>query len=444
MVAKRAAADSESDISTDLNQWEAGSLLYRRTTKQIEAVLPTLELKPSLANHVLSNLRYPDAALTVNVPVRFGDHVVNFEGYRVHHDNTLGPYKGGTRYHPRVTENDCAALALGMTIKCALMLQPLGGAKGGVRIDPAAMTSSQLEAVTRSYVNGLGNFIGPDIDIPAPDMGTDAAIMAVMVDAYSEAHGGSPIPGVVTGKPISVGGIQGRSDATGFGVAFIAALEAKRLGLKLNKDFRVAVHGFGNVGAATALDLHRRGCRIVAISDASGGIYNADGIDVEAAAEFVKKHALLKGFHGGEAVSNADFMAIETDLLVPASLEDVVNVSNVHLIKTKMIVEGANGPTTEKAHSLLVERGISVVPDVLANAGGVVTSNFEVVQARQGLAWSAAEVHERLEHTLAGAYDRVVEMMERTKLDMRGAALATSVHTLSQARQYHHMHAAQD
>ncbi len=442
MVQTRPATTLESDINTDMNQWETGSLLYRRTTNQISKVIDLLDLEPVLRNDVLSNLRYPDAALTVNVPVRFGDETVNFEGYRVHHDNTLGPYKGGTRYHPRVTESDCAALALGMTIKCALMLQPLGGAKGGVRLDPSALTPKQLEAVTRSYVEGLGDFIGPEIDIPAPDMGTDSDIMAVMVDAYSMNHGGGRVPGVVTGKPLSVGGILGRRDATGFGVAFIAALEAERLGMPLGPKVRATVHGFGNVGSVTAKELSRRGCKVIGICDHSGGIYNENGIDIADAIEYVKTHLVLKGFRGGEAITGAELLAIETDLLVPASLEDVVNVSNVGGIDAKLIVEGANGPVTEKAHSILVERGVSVVPDVLANAGGVVTSNFEVVQARQGLAWTAKEVNARLEQILGDAYTRVTRAMDRSDLDMRSTAIVTAVRTLAEARKYHNPHKA--
>lgn len=438
----RPATTLESDVSTDMNQWETGSLLYRRTTKQIASVIDQLELEPVLRNDVLANLRYPDAALTVNVPVRFGDETVNFEGYRVHHDNTLGPYKGGTRYHPRVTESDCAALALGMTIKCALMQQPLGGAKGGVRVDPSALSPKQLEAITRSYVAGLGDFIGPEIDIPAPDMGTDSDIMAVMVDAYSMSHGGSRVPGVVTGKPLSVGGILGRRDATGFGVAFITELEAMRLGMPLGPKVRATVHGFGNVGSVTARELSRRGCKVVAICDHSGGIYNKNGIDIPAAIAHVQKHVVLKGFKGGDAISSTELLGIETDVLVPASLEDVINVSNVGDVKAKLIVEGANGPITEKAHKILVKAGVSVVPDVLANAGGVVTSNFEVVQARQGLAWTASEVNARLEQILGDAYRRVTFAMEGSDLDMRSMAILTSVRTLAEARKYHKLHSA--
>lgn len=442
MAYTRPATTLESDVNTDMNQWETGSLLYRRTTKQIAKVIDLLELEPVLRNDVLANLRYPDAALTVNVPVRFGDETVNFEGYRVHHDNTLGPYKGGTRYHPRVTESDCAALALGMTIKCALMLQPLGGAKGGVRIDPSTLSSKQLEAITRSYVAGLGDFIGPEIDIPAPDMGTDSDIMAVMVDAYSMSHGGGRISGVVTGKPLSVGGILGRRDATGFGVAFITELEARRLEMPLGPSVRATVHGFGNVGSVTAKELSRRGCKVVAVCDHTGGIYNENGIDIAAAIAYTEKHGVLKGFRGGDGITSTELLGVETEILIPASLEDVINVSNVGDVKARLIVEGANGPITEKAHSLLVKRGISVVPDVLANAGGVVTSNFEVVQARQGLAWTAEEVNVRLEQILGDAYRRVVDAMDGSKLDMRSTAIVTAVRTLADARKYHKLHAA--
>ena len=421
------------------NNWEAKSPYYQRITTQAAEIIPALGLTKFAAADVLSTLRYPNNALSVSVPVRIGDEIQVFSGYRVQHDNTLGTYKGGTRYHPGVTIYDCAALSLGMTIKCALMGLPFGGAKGGIRVDPSKLSPHQLSELTRNYTLALGDFIGPDTDIPAPDMGTGPGIMAVMLHTYSQAHGGGPVHSVVTGKPLAVGGIEGRVAATGFGVAFLASLEAQRQKKPLNQGYRAAIHGFGNVGSIAARQLSKRGVLVTAICDATGGLFRKDGIDIEAATSHVESTGSLEGFAGGERIVGADLLALDVDLLVPASMEDIINTSNADAVCARLIVEGANGPITAGAHRMLTRRGVQIIPDILANAGGVVASHLEGVQNRQRMSWTRIAVEDKLRATLTDAHRRVIQAtLDLGTPDLRTAATAVAVKSIADARKYYH------
>lgn len=385
--------------------------------EQIDRVTPHL----GKLEYWVETLKHPKRILIVDVPIRRDDGTLaNFEGYRVQHNVSRGPGKGGVRYHPDVTLNEVMALSGWMTVKCAALNLPYGGAKGGVRIDPAAMSLGELERVTRRYTSEIGILIGPTKDIPAPDVGTNEQTMAWMMDTYSINQGGT-VSGVVTGKPISLGGSLGRREATGRGV-FITAREAGlRQGVKI-QGARVAVQGFGNVGAVAAQCFAAAGAIIVALQDASGSIANATGIDTNAAVDHVASGKRLVDFPGAQPVTNDAFWDIPSDFFIPAALEGVIDAARAERIPTRIIAEGANGPTLPAADDILAARGITVVPDVIANAGGVTVSYFEWVQDFSSFFWNEQEINARLESIMVAAFRAVAELAEERKVSLRTAA----------------------
>jgi glutamate dehydrogenase (NAD(P)+) len=375
-------------------------------------------------------LKYPEKELKVAIPVTMDDGSTKvFEGFRVQHSSVRGPYKGGIRYHQNVDVNEVKALAALMSLKCAVVNIPYGGGKGGVTVDPTKLSKAEIERLTRSMVTQFFPIIGPTKDIPAPDVNTNAEVMAWFVDTYSTLKG-ELSPGVVTGKPIALGGSLGRAEATGRGIMFATREIAKKKGLSL-KGARVAVQGAGNVGGVAAKLIHREGGIVVAISDVSGGIYKEDGLDIDEIITFLtaERGRLLKDYDvpGLKRISNDDILTQDVDILVPAALENQITEKNADKIRAKIIVEGANGPTTSAADAILDKRGISLVPDILANAGGVVVSYFEWVQNLQNFYWSEAKVNESLEEIMVNAFESVWETAEKHGVSLRVAAYMVSV-----------------
>jgi len=385
--------------------------------EQIDRVAPHLDK----LGYWLDTLKHPKRVLYVGIPIRLDDgSLAHFEGYRVHHNLSRGPGKGGVRFHPGVTMNEVMALSGWMTIKCAALNLPYGGAKGGVRVDPATLSNAELERLTRRYTSEIGMLIGPNKDIPAPDVGTNEQIMAWMMDTYS-VNQGATVSGVVTGKPISLGGSLGRREATGRGV-FVTAREAGlRQGIAI-KDARVVIQGFGNVGSVAAQCFAAAGARIVALQDASGSVANPAGIDVEAAIALVQAGGRLVDMPGVEAISGDDFWLVPNEYLIPAALEGQIDAALAERLDTKIIVEGANGPTLPEADDVLAARGITVVPDVIANAGGVTVSYFEWVQDFSNFFWSEQEINDRLEKIMAAAFHAVADLAVERKVSIRTAA----------------------
>lgn len=397
--------------------------------EQIDRVTPYL----GKLGYWVDTLKQPKRVLMVGVPIRRDDgSLAHFEGYRVQHNLSRGPGKGGVRFHPDVTMNEVMALSGWMTIKNAALNLPYGGAKGGVRLDPATLSRAELERVTRRYTSEIGILLGPGKDIPAPDVGTDEQIMAWMMDTYSINQGGT-VTGVVTGKPVSLGGSLGRREATGRGV-FVAAREAgRRLGVTV-EGARVAVQGFGNVGAVAAQCFAAAGARIVALQDASGGIANPAGIDVAAAIEHVSGGGRLVEFPGAETVGAEAFWDLPSEFLVPAALEGQIDARRATRLQTRIVVEGANGPTLPEADDILAERGIAVVPDVLANAGGVTVSYFEWVQDFSSFFWTEQEINARLESIMVAAFRAVAEVADARQVSLRTAAFIIACTRVLEAR----------
>jgi glutamate dehydrogenase (NAD(P)+) len=384
---------------------------------QIDKAEKYLRVDPNL----IEKLKHPERALIVSVPVRMDDGTVKIhKGYRVLHSSVRGPGKGGIRYHPEVDLDEVTALAAWMTWKCAVMNIPFGGAKGGVECDPKQMKIGELERLTRRYTSEIMDFIGPDRDIPAPDVNTNPQIMAWMMDTYSM-NKGHAIPGVVTGKPLAIGGSEGRSEATGLGVVFMVIEAAKRMGLDL-QGATAAVQGFGNVGSSAARNLHREGVKVVAISNDQGGIHCADGINPLALQEYVDRNGTIIGFAGCDVITNEELLALPCDILVPAALENVIHKGNAPKIRARMIAEGANGPVTPIADAILRENGIFVIPDILANAGGVTVSYFEWVQDLQNYFWNEEEINRRLRQMMVTAFKAVMTIAEEHEIDNRTAA----------------------
>jgi glutamate dehydrogenase (NAD(P)+) len=378
-------------------------------------------------------LRTCQRELIVHFPVVMDDgHTRMFTGFRVHHNTVKGPTKGGIRYHPDVTLDECRALAMWMTWKCALMDLPYGGAKGGVIVEPKSLSQRELEKMTRRYTTEISPFIGPERDIPAPDVGTNAQVMAWMMDTYSM-HKGHSIPAVVTGKPVSIGGTVGREYATGLGVTYSTrALLKQQLGRGL-EDVTVAIQGFGNVGSWTARSMHERGARIVAVSDVNGGIYNAKGLDLRQLLHYVEEHHTVMGYANADPLTNQELLALDVDVLVPAALEGQITKENASHIRAKVIAEGANGPTTPEADRILNEMGVTVIPDILCNAGGVVVSYFEWVQGLQSFFWDEGEVRRAMEKKLLNNLDAVVGATVRHKCDLRTAAYTIAISRIVEA-----------
>ncbi|MEJ5249203.1 MAG: Glu/Leu/Phe/Val dehydrogenase [Caldilinea sp.] len=378
-------------------------------------------------------LRTCQRELIVHFPVKMDNGSIRmFTGFRVHHNMVKGPTKGGIRYHPDVTLDECRALAMWMTWKCALMDLPYGGAKGGVIVDPSKLSLRELEKMTRRYATEISLMIGPERDIPAPDVGTNAQIMAWIMDTYSM-HRGYSIPAIVTGKPVAVGGTLGRESATGLGVTYITrAILKQRFGRSL-EDATVAIQGFGNVGGWTARTMHERGARIVAVSDVRGGIYNPRGLDLRQLQRHVKETGSVVGFNGADAITNSELLELEVDILVPAALEGQITAENAHRVRATVIAEGANGPTTPEADEILADKGVLVIPDIICNAGGVVVSYFEWVQGLQSFFWSEGEVRQQMERTLLDNLDAVIATTTRRKCDMRTAAYVIAIERIQEA-----------
>ena len=409
--------------------------IYRHPTfdmacAQFDRVANLLEIDPNDRDR----LKYPKRALTVAVPVRLDDGRVEvFSGFRVQHHLSLGPTKGGMRYHPDVALGEVAALAMWMSWKCALTGLPYGGAKGGVACDPAKLSQHELERLTRRFTQEIIPFIGPQVDIPAPDVGTNEQTMAWMMDTYS-IHAGHTVPAVVTGKPVNLGGSLGRREATGRGVAFLVgrAMDA----LKLKPEGTTAViQGFGNVGSVAAGTIARAGTRIIAVSDVSGGVYNQNGLDLNALDDHLAIHRTLAGFPGGEAISQDDLLVLPCDILVPAALERQITEKNAGQRKCRILAEGANGPTTPEADAILEQRpDIFVIPDILCNAGGVVVSYFEWVQDLQSFFWDEAEVMAKLYRILETAFRQTVKTARDRNVSMRTAALSLGIQRVYEAK----------
>ena len=381
----------------------------------------------------LEPLRHPKRQVIVSVPVMMDDgHLRVFDGYRVVYDNSRGPGKGGIRYHPGVNLDDCTALAAWMAWKCAIVDVPFGGAKGGVACDPMALSQGELERITRRYISEIFDLIGPTVDIPAPDVGTSPKVMAWVMDTFSMKKGYVE-PGVVTGKPIALGGSGGRLEATGRGLLFVTR-ETLR---KLDRDLigaRIAIQGFGNVGSNAAKLLHGAGACVVAVSDVSGAIYDPRGLDMPRVLAYYRETGQLRGFPGTQLLDNEALLRLPVDVLLPAAMEAQITRDNAAEIQAPIIVEGANGPTTPEADEILNRRGVLVVPDILANAGGVVVSYFEWVQDRYGYFWKEAEVNDRLEEKMVNAFDAVWSTRGRFDVDARTAAYILSVERIMEAR----------
>jgi len=408
--------------------WEDHQL-YRNVLSLMEAAGEQIQLDPN----VYERLSKPRRCLYVSIPVRMDDGSIRtFDGFRVHHNTTLGPAKGGIRYHPDVNLAETSALAMLMTLKNSLVRLPLGGAKGGIRCDPSKLSRREKQSLTRRYTSEIFMFIGPDKDIPAPDIGTDQQTMAWVMDTYS-AQTGFAVPGVVTGKPIEIGGSLGRLDATGRGVVYTVIEAAKRLNMELTENTTVAVQGFGNVGYHSAKIISSVGCKLVAVSDVSGGVYNAGGLDAGELRDWIAQNKAIKGFPKGDAITNEELLELPVDILIPAALSGQITVSNARNIQCKILAEGANGPTTSEASQILNDKGIFTIPDILANAGGVIVSYFEWVQGMQSFFWSEKDVNNKLWEIISNAFNRTFEVHSQKKIDMRLAAFVASIEHISKA-----------
>jgi glutamate dehydrogenase (NAD(P)+) len=371
-------------------------------------------------------LTHPSRQIVVAIPFqRDSGELEVYTGYRVQYNFMRGPAKGGIRFHPGVTLDEVTALAFWMTWKCAVVDLPFGGGKGGVTCDPTTLSAGELERITRRYAAELVEVIGPDKDVPAPDLGTNPQIMAWFMDTYSM-HVRQNTPGIVTGKPVELGGSRGRIEATGRGVALCAIDQLREMGRDVASS-RIIVQGFGNVGSVTAKMFAEHGARVIGISDVSGGYYNPSGIDVARAIRYCEEHRSLEGYRDGERISNQQLLEQPCDVLVPAALEDQITLENAGRIKAALIVEGANGPTRPEADRILEDRGIIVVPDIIANAGGVIVSYFEWCQDRAGFFWKESEVNERLADQLLGNFRQVRELARRRGLPLRTAAYVVAI-----------------
>ena len=388
--------------------------------------------KLGLSSDVREVLRYPKRELAVNFPVQLDDGSTRvFTGYRVQHNITRGPAKGGIRYHPTVSLDSIKAMAMWMTWKCAVVKIPYGGAKGGVICDPREMSLRELERLTRRYTTEISLLIGPDSDIPAPDLNTNAQVMAWMMDTYSM-HRGYSIPGVVTGKPLSIGGSEGRGDATGRGVVYCVQEAAQAIGLDLSTA-RIAIQGFGNVGEATARILAEAGCQIVALSDSTSGIYRADGIDPVRALQHKRETGALAGLRGTNRITNQELLVIDCDVLIPAAVESVLTEVNADGVKAKIVAEAANGPTTPGADRIFQSKGVMVIPDILCGAGGVTVSYFEWVQDREEFFWTLEEINHRLRRIMARAFDDTIHLAREQQINLRLAAYMLAVGRVAEA-----------
>jgi len=416
------------EVSVEQAPLEWDTPLFRTAVAQYEEALTHADVDAAAAER----MRYPERAVMVSVPARMDDGTwAVFPGYRVLHSSVLGPTKGGIRYDPHVSLGECAALAMWMTWKCALLRLPYGGSKGGVRCNPRELSLDEIQRITRRFTIELLPVIGPEKDIPAPDMATNEQTMAWMMDTYSMQIGHA-VPEVVTGKPIAIGGSVFRSEATGAGVVMVTDRACHRLGWELSEQTFV-VQGFGNVGGVAARELAVRGAKVLAVSDISGGIYSPAGLDVGHATEWARQHGTLAEYPDVEHVSNNELLELPCDILVLAALEEQVTGDNAHRLECKLVAEGANGPTTIEGDEILAQRGIVVLPDILTNAGGVTVSYFEWVQDLGRLFWDREEIRAKLADKLNDAFDRVWDLAQQQGLSLRSAALVGAIREVAAA-----------
>ncbi|HEY9686425.1 MAG TPA: Glu/Leu/Phe/Val dehydrogenase [Coleofasciculaceae cyanobacterium] len=402
---------------------------FLNAQKQLDQVAELMNLDAGIHER----LRYPRKALIVSVPIKLDNGQTRvFAGYRVQHDQSLGPTKGGIRFHHEVNLGEVAALSIWMTWKCALLSLPYGGAKGGVCCFPEEMSNGEMERLARRYTTEILSMIGPEKDIPAPDMYTNEQTMAWIMDTYSNFIGYA-VPGVVTGKPVAVGGSLGRREATGRGVAHTVKMALEKL--EITNEPTAAVQGFGNVGSITAKFLHQHGVKVVAVSDVQGGIYNPKGLDIPRLLKHVADRGTVMGFDDLEGLDNKELLELEVDVLVPAALANVVTEKNAHNIHCKILAEGANGPVTPEADKILQEKGVFIIPGILCNAGGVVVSYFEWVQDIQHLFWSEDQVNEKLTYLMGRSFEEVYNMAQTKKVDNRTAAMMIGVGRVAAAKQ---------
>ncbi|HHY33442.1 MAG TPA: Glu/Leu/Phe/Val dehydrogenase [Firmicutes bacterium] len=401
---------------------------YEMALQQYDAVAERLDIDPGIREL----LRHPETALEVAFPVRMDDGSIKvMKGYRVIHSTARGPGKGGIRYHPAVTLDEVKALAMWMTWKCAVVGIPFGGAKGGVVCNPKEMSGGEIERLTRRFTTEISGLIGPYTDIPAPDVYTNAQVMAWIMDTYSTQKG-QFVPGVVTGKPIPLGGSLGRNEATARGCVFVIRRAAKHLGMPMDR-LRVAIQGYGNAGSVAASLLHADGCKIVAASDSKGGVYCEKGLDPDKVLAHKKLTGSVVGAEGTEPISNADLLELDCDVLVPAALENQITAENAPRVRAKVVAEAANGPTTPEADDILFDKGVMVIPDILANAGGVTVSYFEWVQNLMVYYWTEDEVNKKLEDIMNRSFDAVFDMAQKKKVHMRSAAYMLAISRVAEA-----------
>jgi glutamate dehydrogenase (NAD(P)+) len=411
-------------MSTD--EWRSAT--SEMAIQQFDIAADRLVIDPNVAGR----LRRPERAMIVSVPTRMDDGRVHvFTGYRVQHNDVLGPFKGGIRYHPAVNLGEVSALAMWMTWKCSLVGLPLGGAKGGITCDPAKLSRNELQSMTRRFTAEILNIIGPDVDVPAPDMGTNEQVMAWIMDTYSQ-HKGHAVPEIVTGKPVAIGGTLGRREATGRGVVYMIIEAAKHLGIDLSKCTAV-VQGFGNVGSVAVKELADIGVKVIGVSDRTGGFFDPNGLPVDKLLEVAYKNHSLEGCPYGERISNEELLELKCDILVPAALEMQITKTNAARLQCRILAEGANGPTTPEADAILRNKGVFVIPDILANAGGVVVSYFEWVQDLQNFFWTEEEVNKKLRDILIKAFHEVLNMSQKRAVDMRLAALMIGIDRVARA-----------
>ncbi|SDQ56893.1 Glu/Leu/Phe/Val family dehydrogenase [Paraburkholderia tuberum] len=422
------AASTLQAVPSYLNKEDLGP--WGNYLRQVDRVAPYL----GSLSRWLETLKRPKRILVVDVPIELDNGTVaHFEGYRVQHNVSRGPGKGGVRYHQDVTLSEVMALSAWMSVKNAAVNVPYGGAKGGIRVDPRTLSRGELERVTRRYTSEIGIIIGPNTDIPAPDVNTNEQIMAWMMDTYSM-NQGQTATGVVTGKPITLGGSLGRREATGRGVFVVGCEAARRIGFDI-EGARIAVQGFGNVGGIAARLFQEAGAKVVAVQDHTGSVYKSTGIDAVALLDYVAKTGGVGGFPEADAITGEEFWIVESDILIPAALENQITEKNAGKIKTRIIVEGANGPTTTAADDILHDRGILVIPDVVANAGGVTVSYFEWVQDFSSFFWTEDEINERLERVMREAFAAVWQVSSEQNVSVRTAAFIVACKRILQARE---------
>jgi glutamate dehydrogenase (NAD(P)+) len=418
----------QEDTSMTTEQAAAGINAWHVAQRQFDLAAERLNLDPGLRQV----LREPRRVLTVTFPVHMDDGTVRvYTGHRVQHNLGRGPAKGGIRYHQDVTLDEVKALAMWMTWKCAVVGIPYGGGKGGVVVDPKKLSLKEVEALTRRFTTEISVLIGPERDIPAPDVNTNAQVMAWMMDTYSM-HVGYTVPAIVTGKPVSLGGSEGRTEATARGCVFTIIDAARHLGLDLRRA-TVAVQGFGNAGSISARLMAAEGSRVIAVSDSGGAIVNRDGLDADRVVAWKKEHGTVVGYPGSQTISNAELLEIDCDVLIPAALENVITAANAAQIRARIVAEAANGPTTPEADEILNRNGVFVIPDILASAGGVTVSYFEWVQDLNRDQWSEAVVNAKLREIMERSFAEVLAMQQRAKVDMRTAAYLLAVQRVADA-----------